>query len=155
MNIFILDRDLKKNAQYHVDKHISKMIIEAVQVLCSAYYYTGQEELSPYRKTHFNHPVAVWSRYSLQNWLWLRDYAVELYDEFTYRYNNTHKSGELIFDLQLPDLPVRELTEHVQCMPDEYKCDDVVQAYRNYYNGDKRHLFKWKNREVPEWIKED
>lgn len=152
MNIFVLDYDLKKCAKYHTDKHVSKMILESVQVLCTAYYSTGRDELAPYKKTHYNHPVAVWSRQSLNNWLWLRDYALELYDEFDYRYNNTHKSGELLFDLELPDLPVRGLTKLPQCMPDEYKCDDVVEAYRKYYNGDKRHLFNWKNREVPEWI---
>lgn len=154
MNIFILDTDLKKNAQYHVDSHVSKMILESVQVLCTAYYATGRDELAPYKNTHFNHPVSVWSRKSLSNWLWLRDYALELYDEFDYRYNNKHKSGELLFDLELPDLPPIGLTTFPQCMPDEYRGNNAVEAYRRYYNEDKRHLFKWKNREVPKWIKE-
>ena len=29
----------------------------------------------------------------------------------------------------------------------------VVNNYRNYYNEMKQHLFKWTNRETPEWIK--
>lgn len=152
MNIFVLDYDLEQNAKYHVNSHVSKMILESVQVLCTAYYATGRDELAPYKKTHFNHPISVWSRQSLNNWLWLRDYALALYDEFDYRYNNKHKSGELLFDLPLPDLPVRGLTTMPQCMPNEYKCDDVVQAYRRYYNEDKKHLFSWKNREIPSWI---
>ncbi len=34
MNIFILDWDVKKNAKYHVDKHVVKMILETAQLLC-------------------------------------------------------------------------------------------------------------------------
>ena len=36
MNIFVLDRDLVKSAQAHVDKHIVKMPLETAQLLCTA-----------------------------------------------------------------------------------------------------------------------
>ena len=36
MNLFYLDEDLDKSAQYHVDKHIVKMPLEAAQLLCTA-----------------------------------------------------------------------------------------------------------------------
>lgn len=39
-------------------------------------------------------------------------------------------------------------------MPDKYKIDNAVGSYRNYYLNDKRHLFNWKNREIPEWVKD-
>jgi hypothetical protein len=35
MNLFYLDEDLDKAAQYHVDKHIVKMPLEAAQILCT------------------------------------------------------------------------------------------------------------------------
>ena len=35
MNIFILDEDLDRCAEYHVDKHIIKMPLEAAQMLCT------------------------------------------------------------------------------------------------------------------------
>lgn len=38
MNIFVLDKDPKKAAQYHVDKHVIKMILESSQMLATAYY---------------------------------------------------------------------------------------------------------------------
>jgi hypothetical protein len=39
-----------------------------------------------------------------------------------------------------------------QCMPDEYKCDDYVQAYRNYYMGEKRYFAKWeRGMDKPAW----
>ena len=36
MNLFFLDNDLDKCAEYHVDKHIVKMPLEAAQLLCTA-----------------------------------------------------------------------------------------------------------------------
>lgn len=151
MNIFILDYDFKKCAEYHVDKHVVKMITEEMQLLSTVYYFTEQEELAPYRKTHSNHPCALWTRKSLTNWLWLRQHALALYDEYTYRYGKKHKAGELLFDLPIPNLPVGELTPFPQCMPDEYKGSDAVDAYRKYYLGDKQHIFSWKKRNKPCW----
>ena len=36
MNLFYLDQDLDKCAQYHVDKHIVKMPLEVAQLMCTA-----------------------------------------------------------------------------------------------------------------------
>lgn len=36
MNLFYLDKNLDKCAEYHVDKHVNKMILEAAQLLCTA-----------------------------------------------------------------------------------------------------------------------
>ena len=38
MNIFILDENIEKCAQYHCDKHIIKMILESAQLLCTAHW---------------------------------------------------------------------------------------------------------------------
>ena len=35
------------------------------------------------------------------------------------------------------------VTEPPQCMPDKYKCEDPVQAYRNYYLGEKMYMAVW------------
>ncbi len=43
MNIFILDLDVKKCAQYHVDKHVVKMILETAQLLCGVHHVTGHD----------------------------------------------------------------------------------------------------------------
>ena len=43
------------------------------------------------------------------------------------------------------------ITEQPQCMPDEYKDNDYVIAYRNYYKGEKTFA-KWeKGRSEPRW----
>jgi len=39
MNIFILDEDIDKCAEYHVDKHVVKMILESAQLLCTAHCF--------------------------------------------------------------------------------------------------------------------
>jgi hypothetical protein len=43
-----------------------------------------------------------------------------------------------------------EYTPFAQAMPDKYKNDSVVKAYRDYYMGDKWEFATWKTN-VPEW----
>jgi hypothetical protein len=45
-------------------------------------------------------------------------------------------------------------TRPALAMPDEYKTDDPVESYRNYYVGAKRHLLQYTNRTPPEWMTE-
>jgi hypothetical protein len=53
----------------------------------------------------------------------------------------------------VPCLPDIGLTEFAQAMPDKYKVKgDAVKAYRNYYNGEKARIAKWKNGNVPTWF---
>ena len=40
MNIFILDENIDKCAEAHVDKHIVKMPLEAAQMLCTNHWIT-------------------------------------------------------------------------------------------------------------------
>jgi hypothetical protein len=153
MNIFYLDNDARKCAEYHCDKHIVKMITESAQLLCSAYYYTGEESISPYKLTHKNHPCSVWVRESLSNWLWLRELATELYNEYKYRYDNKkHKAGEVILALKTPNLHDYGITKRPQALPLKYMEMDTMTAYRNYYRIDKAHLLKYTKRDRPYWL---
>jgi hypothetical protein len=56
-----------------------------------------------------------------------------------------------LINLHLSLVPVGSLTEFAQAMPDEFKCEDSVQAYRNLYITGKRHLHKW-TQNKPDWI---
>jgi hypothetical protein len=49
-------------------------------------------------------------------------------------------------------LPKGKLTEFVQAMPEQYKHENAVVAYRNYYINEKAVFAKWKATEVPEWF---
>jgi len=70
-----------------------------------------------------------------------------------HRYNKTHKGEIVCKALTEPHIEDIGLTPFAQAMPEQYKHDNPITAYRNYYNGEKQHLFSWKNRDVPEWIK--
>lgn len=152
MNVFVLDHDMKKSAEYTCDKHVVKMITEHVELLCSAYFFTDESDKSPYYLSNANHPIAKWVRYSLSNWIWLRDYTLVLYDEYKYRYNNRdHKAGEVCKKLIIPNLEDKGFTKMPCSMPNEYKTDSVVQSYRNYYIGEKQHIIKYTKRNIPYW----
>ena len=46
------------------------------------------------------------------------------------------------------------MTPIPQCMPEDVKGEDSVEAYRNYYRVYKRRFAKWTKREIPEWFNE-
>jgi len=100
-----------------------------------------------------NHPCTIWARTSGENFLWLFCYANALNDEYGYRYGGkSHKSLDVINNTALPkNIEMGELTPFAQAMPDQYKSDDTVEAYRNYYIGEKSGFAKWSHREIPEW----
>jgi hypothetical protein len=47
MNIFVLDSNPKKCAQYHSNSHVVKMVLETAQLLCGVHWMTegGQYEI--------------------------------------------------------------------------------------------------------------
>ena len=157
MNIFFLDDDIKKCAQYHCDKHVVKMILETAQLLCGVHHMTPQVAPQvPYKLSHKNHPCAIWARESLTNYLVLCELGLELCYEYTYRYGKRHKSQDVIewCVINKPSIQDIGYTKPPKAMPDEYKVDSVVESYRNYYRGAKASFAVWKNREKPFWFEE-
>jgi len=155
MNIFVLDWDDKKCAMYHNDKHVVKMILETAQLLCGVHHMTeSPSENVPYKLSHKNHPCSIWARESMDNYLWLCELGMELCAEYTFRYGKRHKSQQVIewcIDNR-PNIPEEGFTVPAKAMPDQYKVEDVVQSYRNYYLGEKKSFCNWKNRSVPSWF---
>ena len=151
MNIFVLDNDIEVCAQYHVDKHVVKMILESAQLLSSAVRLSGID--AGYRLTHQNHPCSIWVRESLSNWIWLRDLSAALNDEYRFRYckDINHKSYDVVRNLPQPNIDDIGLTPSRLAMPEEYQTDDAVESYRTYYKHDKRDIAAWKNRTIPYW----
>lgn len=153
MNIFLLDYDVKKCAQSHVDKHVVKMILETAQLLCGVHHVTGTVDGIPYKLSHKNHPCSIWVRESFTNYLYLCELGLELCYEYTYRYGKRHKSQDIIewCVVNKPNILDKGFTAPAKAMPDEYKVSDPVQSYRNYYCGAKSGFASWKNREIPNW----
>jgi len=152
MNIFYLDSDPKVCAQYHVDKHVVKMILETAQLLSTTHWVTGSE--GPYRVTHKNHPSAIWARSNKSNYVWLCELGMELCKEYTYRYEKTHKTQQHLEWLSnnIPSLPEGNFTPPTLAMPENFMCEDNIKSYRKYYMYGKKHLHSWKKREIPAFI---
>lgn len=151
MNIFILDTDIEKCAQFHVDKHVTKMILESAQILSTVNRLNGLDE--GYKITHKNHPCVIWAGECSMNWIYLRELARELQKEALYRGFSFHMSSNVIESLSIPNLPYNngKMTRPRLCMPDKYKCGNITDSYRNYYMGDKRNIAYWRLRGIPDW----
>ena len=153
MNIFFLSNDPYEAAKWCVDRHVTKIVIEGAQVICNVFHAQGLS--APYKQTHKNHPISLWVGKSRGNFDWVLDHAYGLSDEYTLRYGKIHKTlavldwcrenaHRLVFECD-------KLMKFPQAMPDEYRREDSVAAYRAYYIEGKKHLHKWKlNR--PHWI---
>lgn len=151
MNVFYLDSDPKLAAIYHNDKHVVKMILETAQIMSTVANGFGFD--TQYRPTHKNHPCTLWAAESNGNYAWLRDLARHLNNEYRFRWQKDvdHKSWSVIQDL--PDhfsIPDR-FTQPAQAMPDNFKHEDAVEAYRRYYRYGKTNLAKWTKRQTPFW----
>jgi len=158
MNIFYLDHDPRKAAEFQVDRHVVKMPLETAQLLSTAHRCLDgpvwADEVGLYKATHISHPCAVWVRESVCNYKWLYSHFLGLLDEYTQRYHKTHACEALTGRLwHVPDyIPQVPMTKVRLAMPDEYKVESPVESYRNYYRVGKAHLHSWKTRGVPQWI---
>jgi len=152
LNIFYLDEDPRTCARSHCDKHVCKMIVEYAQLLSTAHYVLDGKQVG-YKPTHKNHPCAVWVRGNEWHYDWLFRLFASLCTEYTRRYNKLHKTSELLHTLGLPptNIPSLPWTDPPQCMPDDCKGPDTVQAYRKLYLTHKKHFVTYKL-STPEWF---
>ena len=164
MNIFVLDENPTKAAEMHCDKHCVKMVLELFQQLGSAMRRHGAEDKhmpltqsgKPLKGGYHNHPCTRWCGDSRSNFNWAASHAIALCQEYTYRYGKKHSCEDGIRYMAgcswiIPDVG---MTPFAQAMPDEFKNDCTVTAYRDYYLYDKRYNIKveWnKGRCKPEW----
>jgi hypothetical protein len=116
MNLFHLDENIDKNAEYHVDSHIVKMPTEATQMLTTAIWvdkflgfiprkltkeelgiineikaqeaaiHIDKRNITRFLPTHPNHPCSIWVRSSNDNFDWTYNYVDALNSEYRYRY---------------------------------------------------------------------
>jgi hypothetical protein len=178
MNLFVLDLDLDRNAEYHIDKHILKLQLEAAQMLATTLWVDkligfvprklDSDELSiikaemaaqpeidertfvRYKAAHLNHPTTVWVRSSYDNYQWTQVYMNALNEEALYRGYSEHKSCIEANSWPEPkNMPSLGLTPFAQALPNPKP--DAVEAYRAYYRSDKAEIATWKVRGQPEW----
>lgn len=176
MNIFYLSNHPTECAKQHVDKHVVKMILEYGQLMSTAHrvldgtpYYgktsnnrniqrwllPDEREQVIWKASHINHPSGLWVRSSSAHYRWLFNLWEQMLEEYTYRYEKNHAAGRMKqWFSKLPvNIPkVGWLCDPTPAMPAQYKVDDVIQSYRNYYIGDKKSFAVWKKRDTPSWF---
>lgn len=166
MNIFALSKNPVEAARLQCDKHVVKMILETAQMLSTAHRELGSD-IDPnllYKKTHVNHPSAVWIRKSNQNYQWAVEHFEALCDEYTFRYEKTHLSDtklRQLFRAHKPlDIPKTALTAPPQCMDDQYRVPvktstdwaATIAAYKAYYRAEKSPIARYTKRAPPTFI---
>jgi len=131
MNLFYLDEDVDKCAEYHIDSHVVKMPTEAAQMLTTAIWVDHllghvPRKLTPeelgilnefkaqqpsieertftrFLPAHPNHPCSIWVRSSLHNYEWTFSYMCALNGEWQYRYGHSQDHKSFTAGVNLPD----------------------------------------------------
>ena len=159
MNIFHLDKDPKICAEYHCDRHVVKMILETAQMLATAYQKHCGDDDNLYKSAYPKHPMTIWVGESVENFSYAHLLGKELGKQYTKRYGKIHKSSNIINAFNNGRLqniedrfPSQYFTRPPLCMPDEYKSDDYIQSYRNYYIGDKKRFARYTLVDTPEFM---
>ncbi len=137
------------------NKHTVSQSREGAQLLCSVFWAQRPPIEAPYKKTHINHPCAIWARKSAANFDWLVENTLAICREYTARYGKTHASQAVVEWCEVNKSQLyfteSELTPFAQVMPEIYQGDNAVEAYRMYYKYGKKNLHNWKINK-PEWI---
>lgn len=162
MNIFYVAKNPQLAAQMLCDQHIVKMPTESTQMLCTVYrqyvphFIIADTQL--YKPTHETAALTKWVGANAKHYAWLSIHTAELFREYTRRFHKLH-AAEAVFE-RVRDIPgmLRELDtffEPPQVMPEHYRIPgNAVQAYRNYYIGDKLRMARYWRSEPPYWCAE-
>lgn len=117
----------------------------------------GSDKRPPYGIHYLNNGCTHWIVESKQNYLWLCDLLNSLCNQYTTRYGKIHKCQESLtwFKNNIPDLcSDSSLTEFYINVPESCKIsENPVECYREFYIKEKKQRAKWKNGNIPEWIK--
>ena len=163
MNIFVLDLDPEKAAQAIDCVRVSKMVTESAQMMASALRRHGatDEQMpltksgTPYKGGYAHHPCTVWTGDRRENFDWLANHAIALCREYRKRFGKTHACQKPIHTMSHTGYLFnghcrKGMSTFAQAMPDEYKDEDAVKAYRAYYHS--KQFAKWeKGTPAPDW----
>jgi hypothetical protein len=164
MNIFVLDLNPVRAASMLCDKHVPKMATESAQMLASALRANGASDMHmpltqagrPYRGGYHRHPCTVWAGVCIDNYEWLAWHGEAICQEYMERFGKQHAC----------DIPIRQMadqwqmirgqqnkTPFAQAMPDQFRDESPVVAYRNYYRAEKSRFASWDRcrHGVPDW----
>lgn len=167
MNIFALDNDPSKAAEYHCDKHVLKMLLESAQLLSTMVHALAPGQVIPgtddngepiltwygnkvYKPTHMNHPCSVWVRHSMRNAMWLADLGHALNHQSEIRWHKPAYKAHAVLNgiasciskLPFENSKVEPFTLALPKEIRELNLDNVT-SYRLYYASAKRSFATW------------
>jgi hypothetical protein len=110
----------------------------------------------PYLPTHVMHPCRIALK-NINNYTWLCIYLGQLCEEFKYRFGHQHVCEEHYTKFYSQPNYIFEEPDFPQCMPDEFKNDNTIEAYRAYYRAKRfdfllRGMYQYTNRNQPDWL---
>lgn len=157
MNIFYLDHDPVKAAQYLCDKHIPKMGVETVQMLVSALNRNNIEHSvlkkdgTPHKGGYANHPCTRWAGHSFANFRWLLQHGIGIVIEHIDRFDRRPFTLEQLKVIATTEpFDDNPFTTPALAMPEQYKTTDPVLSYRRYYRLEKESIATYRLKK-PEW----
>lgn len=171
MNIFVLDIDPTKSAQYLCDTHLIRMVQETTELLCTVHRLMDGDEQGKLPKashstleelllpaTDVDHPCVLWAMESIHNYHWIYAHGIALLTEYHFRFNKDpiHRDlYSLLYEIPHSFFYTKdtfERTPFVQCMPEKYKvAGDPILAYRLFYIGEVIPTATWTFRDAPNW----
>ncbi len=105
-----------------------------------------------------NHPCNQWIRENSANYEYLYHVYVALTHQYIRRYSKVNAASNIAYDLEDPPLGIQidsKRTSFVQALPDAYKQDNAVDAYRAFYVYDKSKFASWERGvPAPDWFVE-
>lgn len=148
MQIFYLDADPAKAARMLGNKHVSKMALEGLQILCTAWPSKQPiEGVTPYKPTHVNHPTVRWAKASSRHRLWLLQHVRALLNEHACRYYvlpSEQKMRPLLEALEaafvLDETDVFYPPALCAKLDIDSTENEVVKQFRKIYTTEKAHL---------------
>jgi len=167
MNIFFLSLIPSEIAEMSCDQHVVKIQLEICQMLYTAWYFSNEEdyvqEHAPYTKdgkrrgykpAHKKHPMTMWVGSSLKNYMYACKIGMALTLEYTRRYGKIHTCAEHLtwlmnhhpsrFEDRKSETAYYSDEGIPECMPEQYRCPSIVDAYQMYYMMEKMQFARYK-----------
>lgn len=177
MQIFYLSRDPVKAARMMCDEHMRKSIMELLQILSTVWaihspvVYANMVYMGLLYKPWpvISHPCVRWTMQSAENYTYVLQLAQACLDEYhaarvaSGKGDRVHACDAIVQKLNemgTPELPSGfvPMTPDFQAIPDEFKDEDGVVAYRRLYNEFKikTMTMRWRNgRQPPAWFQHE
>lgn len=131
-----------------------KMILESCQILSTVLNEQGLD--APYRSFNPKHPSCLWAAESSENFENLIKHCASLIDEYESRFNKIHKCKAVLKQIvEMYDSKLFTRTEATPlklAMPENFKSDNTVLSYRQYYASKDR--MRYPKEKIPSWFKE-